>query len=127
MPDRYADTKPFLPSAYVGFIETHSGWEGDLGTELESDHVVLWAKEAIQERWDAYEMERYLSDRWFPFGSDGGDEMLCFDLDSASDAVFWIPFIGMSDEEAMLRYNSFKDVVRSIAKKESEEGHYGRS
>jgi hypothetical protein len=114
MPDRYAEKKPLLPSAYVGFIETHSGWEGDLGAELESDYVVLWAKETIQEQWDAYEMERYLSDRWFPFGSNGGDEMLCFDLHLASDAVFWIPFIGMSNEDSMLRYKSFKEIARIV-------------
>ncbi|MEN6535541.1 MAG: SMI1/KNR4 family protein [Bryobacteraceae bacterium] len=59
-------------------------------------------------------MTQRLSDRWFPFGSNGGDEMLCFDLDSATDQVLWIPFIGMSDKEALLRYKSFEDIAHSI-------------
>lgn len=66
MPDRYAEKRSVLPPSYVEFIETDNGWEGDLGEEL--GYVVLWAKETIQERWDDYEMGRYLSDRWFPFG-----------------------------------------------------------
>src|SRR4051794_37463050 len=106
MPDRYTEKKAVLPSSYVEFIESFNGWEGDLGEKL--GYVVLWDKEAIQERWDDYEMTQYLSDRWFPFGSDGGGEMLCFDLASGGDSVFWIPYIGMSGEEAMLRLNSFK-------------------
>jgi hypothetical protein len=62
-------------------------------------------------------MGAHLSDRWFPFGSNGGGEMLCFDLESGSDAVFWLPYIGMSDEEAILRYDSFEEIARIIREK----------
>jgi hypothetical protein len=62
-------------------------------------------------------MSQYLSDRWFPVGSDGGGEMLCFDLNAGGDEVFSRPYIGMSDEEATLRYGSFKDIARSISEK----------
>ncbi len=115
MPDRYVDKRFVLPPAYVEFIETDGGWEGDLGEEL--GYVVLWGKETIQERWTDYEMSSNLSDRWFPFGSNGGGEMLCFDLNSGNDAVFWIPYIGMSDEEAMLQSYTFKDIARTISEK----------
>jgi len=109
MPDRYTEKKTLLPSSYVEYIETLNGSEGDLGEEL--GYIVLWDREVIQERWNDYEMSQYLSDRWFPFGSDGGGEMLCFDLESGGDSVFWLPYIGMSEEEAMLRYKSFKDIA----------------
>ena len=112
MPNRYAEKKSVLPPIYVEFIETNNGWEGDLGQEF--GYVILWGKDTIQERWDAYEMRQYLDDRWFPFGSDGGGEMLCFDLDSKSDATYLIPYIGMSGDEATLRYNSFEDIARII-------------
>jgi len=59
----------------------------------------------------------YLSDRWFPFGSDGGGEMLCFDLNSGNDGIFWMPYIGMSDKEAMLQHYTFKDIGRAISDK----------
>jgi hypothetical protein len=75
---------------------------------------VLWDKETIQERWSDYEIAQYLEGRWFPFGSDGGDEILCFDLESGGDSVFSIPFIGMSGEEAVPRYESFETIARPI-------------
>jgi hypothetical protein len=114
MADRYTQLRRKLPPSYIDFIESHNGWEGDLDDEL--GYIVIWNRETVQERWDAYEMAHYLSDRWFPFGSDGGDEMLCFDLHSGSDRVYRIPYIGMAEEEAMLRYDSFQDVAAAIDK-----------
>ncbi len=117
MQDRYVEKRSALPPSYVEFIETNNGWEGDLGEELDFDYVILWDKETLQSQWDGYEMGQYLIDRWFPFGSNGGGEMLCFDLGSGGDRVFWIPFIGMSDDEAMLRHESFMDIARIITGK----------
>lgn len=114
MADLYAERRPQLPPSYVSFIEGHGGWEGDLGDDL--GYVVLWDRATIQERYDGYEMAQYLSARWFPFGSNGGGEMLCFDLPSGTDQVFWVPYIGMSDEEAMPRYCSFAEVAEAVLK-----------
>lgn len=114
MADLYSDRLPQLPPSYVEFIERHGGWEGDLGEEL--GYVVMWDRGTIQEQYDGCEMALYLSNRWFPFGSNGGGEMLCFDLPSGTDQVFWVPYIGMSDEEAMLRYDSFAVVVAAVLK-----------
>ncbi|MCE9552552.1 MAG: SMI1/KNR4 family protein [Planctomycetes bacterium] len=114
MKDRFSKFLAQLPPSYIAFIEEHNGWEGDLGENL--GYVVLWAKETIQERYDAYEMALYLRPHWFPFGSNGGGEMLCFDLRSDSDRVFWMPYLGMSDDEAMLRYDSFADIAQAIAR-----------
>ncbi len=114
MRDLYTKRRSQLPLSYVSFIESHGGWEGDLGDEL--GHVVLWDSATIQERYDGYEMALYLSARWFPFGSNGGGEMLCFDLPSGTDQVFWVPYLGMSDAEAMLRYETFKEIVAAMHK-----------
>lgn len=119
MADRYTELRARLPPSYVGFIEAHDGWEGDLGDDL--GYVVIWGRETIQERWDGYEMAHYLSERWFPFGSDGGGEMLCFDLGSGTDQVFYIPYIGMADEEAMPRHGSFTEVAEAIRKGTDED------
>ena len=105
MTDRYVDKRSLLPPSYLDHIERYNGSEGDLGDEF--GYVVIWDKETIQERWTEYEMYEYLSDYWFPFGSDGGGEMLCFDLRQSDDVVYYMPYIGMSDDDAMRRYNSF--------------------
>lgn len=112
MSERYAEMLAKLPRSYVEFIDSQDGWEGDLGEEL--GYVVIWNRKAIGDRWDAYEMALYLSDRWFPFGSNGAGEMLCFDLASGSDTVFWMPYIGMSDKEAMVQPFAFADVSAAI-------------
>jgi hypothetical protein len=104
--------RPALPRNYVEWIESHGGWQGDLGDEL--GYVELWDIPTIQESWDLYEMGRYLSDRWFPFGSDGGNEMLCFNLTSGGDRVYWMPFVGMADKEAMPRYDSFEIIAARV-------------
>lgn len=114
MSDRYALFRDELPQSYIDFIESHGGWEGDLGEEL--GYAVIWDRKSLQQQWDSYEMGTYLSNRWFPFGSDGGGEMLCFDLASRSDKVFWMPFIGISDEDAMEQSFCFADVAAAIRK-----------
>ncbi|ODU00513.1 MAG: hypothetical protein ABS79_03250 [Planctomycetes bacterium SCN 63-9] len=112
MPDRYTEKKALLPSSYVEFMETFNGWEGDLGEVL--GYIALWDRESIHERWIDYEMAQNLNDRWFSFGSNGGGEMLCFDLASGGDRIFWIPFVGMSGEEAILRSHTFKTIADRI-------------
>ena len=111
MADRYTILRAKLPISYVEFVESHDGWEGDLGDRL--GYVIIWSPATIQERWDDYEMAQYLSDRWFPFGSDGGGEMLCFDLSSGNDRISRIPYVGMSDEEA-LPWRPLADVIAAI-------------
>ena len=112
MADKYNDSRSSLPASYVSFIESHGGWEGDLGDDL--GYVALWDSASIQDRWESYQMAEFLGERWFPFGSDGGGEMLCFDLPSGTDRAFYLPYIGMSAEKPMLRYESFADVASAI-------------
>ncbi len=112
MADRFIEHRAHLPSSYVSFVENHGGWEGDLGDDL--GYVVLWDPATLQERDDGYEISRSLTDRWFAFGSNGGGEMLCFDLSSGTDRVYWISFIGMSDDDALLRYDSFAEIASAM-------------
>src|SRR6516165_7035268 len=114
MADRYIECRSALPRSYVDFIESHDGWEGDLGAEL--GYVVIWNRETIQERWDAYKMAECMNEHWFPFGSNGGDEMLCFDLSLGQDRVFMLPYIGMSNEAPLPRFHSFANVAAAILK-----------
>jgi hypothetical protein len=110
MADKYFETRSRLPVSYVEFIESHNGWEGNLADK----YVVVWDRESIQERWESYQMAEGLGERWFPFGSDGGGEILCFDLSSQSDAVFALPYIGMALEKPLSFYESFSDLAAAI-------------
>lgn len=112
MTELYTARRSQLPPSYVAFIEGHGGWEGDLGDEL--GYVVLWDCATVHERYHSYDMAMSLDARWFPFGSDGGGEMLCFDLSSGSDKVFWIPFIGMSGDVALPQDCAFADIARAV-------------
>jgi len=112
MPDRYDEVRTLLPPYYVNYIEANSGCQGFLA---ESDeYIVLWGRKSIQEHYEGYKLDEFLDPRWFPIGSNGGGEMLCFDLHSGNDAVYWLPFIGMSDEEAILWHESFRDLACRI-------------
>lgn len=115
MADRYDALRNRLPSSYVQFVESQGGWEGYLGDEIDA-YIVIWDRGSIQERWESYEMAQYLSERWFPFGSDGGGEMLCFDLASGSESVFWIPYVGMDDKDAIAQAYTFADLAAAIRK-----------
>lgn len=114
MNDLYRQCRPQLPASYVAFIEVHGAWEGDLGDNL--GYVVLWDPASIRQQYASHEMAQHLGRRWFPFGSNGGGEMLCFDLTSATDQVFRVPFIGMSEEEAMPCYNLFTEVAEAVVR-----------
>jgi hypothetical protein len=115
MPDHYVEMRAALPGSYIDYIEAHNGWEDFLAGD--DEYVVLWDKEAIQENYAGYGMREYLDPRWFAFGSNGGGEMLCFDLESGTDAVYMLPFIGMSSEQPILRHESFHDLACWIVKR----------
>ena len=116
MTDRYIDKRDYLPQSYLDYIEINNGWEGDLGDAF--GYVVIWDKETIQDRWAEYEMSEYLSDYWFPFGSDGGGEMLCFDLRRKDDVVFIMPYVGMSDNDATRKHDTFEELSNHIKEKQ---------
>ena len=114
MADRYEDFKNRLPKSYVDFVENNHAWVGELSERL--GYAVVWSPAEVQENWDGYQMAEFLtnSDRWFPFGSNGGGEMLTFDLTAEDDTVFFIPFIGMSEKEALAQDYRFEDMVTKI-------------
>jgi hypothetical protein len=123
MDDRYTRKKHQLPESYVQFIEKRNGWEGDLGDYY--GYVVIWAKETVDERWQGYEMAKYLPDYWFPFGSNGGSDMFCFDLRKKGDTSYLIPYVGMSEEEAMEHWVSFELIAAEIDQRMTPNGKKG--
>ncbi len=119
MSDRYTQFRSKLPESYVAFIEEFGAWEGDLADYY--GYVVLWRKDEIQEQWTAYEMAKYLSDYWFPIGTNGGGDIICFDLRKQTDATYYIPFVGMCESDAMEHCISFSLIADEIKKNENGE------
>ncbi|MGJ1409065.1 hypothetical protein ACR78Z_05270 [Sphingobacterium thalpophilum] len=49
---------------------------------------------------------------FFIFGSDGGDT--AFAIERSTGAIFEMPFIGMSKEEAVFRSKTFTDFLEEL-------------
>ena len=115
MSDHYIEKRSQLPGSYVAYLEKHNGWEGDLGDYY--GWVVILDKERIQEHWAMYEVAKYLPDYWFPFGHNGGGDMLCFDLRKKGDPTYLVPYIAMLEEDAQDHCVSFELIATEIEKK----------
>jgi hypothetical protein len=85
-----------LPDEYIGFLRRHDGGEGP----LEDRDIMLWKAEDLVALNRDYQVARY-APGIFLFGSDGGGELLAFDLQDPRRSVVLIPAIGMSRRDAM--------------------------
>ena len=113
MIDHYDETRSSLPTSYVAYVETVGGWQGFLAGS--DGYIDLWNRGSIQKHYQSYTMDEFLDSRWFPIGSNGGGEMLCFNLDLRNDSIYLLPFIGMADEEPILFHRSFEELAHEIA------------
>jgi hypothetical protein len=97
-----------LPKELVDYFETDcrefAFTKGDPG------YLQLWPQEEIEQWNQDYEVPEY-APGFVGFGSDGGGEMLAFD---AEGAVYMIPFIGMSIEDAKKIGSSWSEIVSRI-------------
>jgi hypothetical protein len=81
-------------------------------TEGAPGYFQLWPEEEIQ-KWNIdYQVPEY-APGFIGFGSDGGGEMLAFDKEGA---IYMIPFIGMSVEDAQKIADSWLEVSQRIEK-----------
>lgn len=103
-------TKFRLPKSYLDLMEVEDGLEGNTAY----GHIMLWARELVIECYRDYEMAEYLDSKYYVVGSNGGAEMLVFDLTSPADAVYMLPFIGMSDEEPIKLVDKFDDLITAL-------------
>lgn len=95
-----------LPEGFIEFYKQANG--GDINS-LDA-YTVLWPlTEMIQLNYD-YDVEEY-APGFFIFGSDGGD--IAFAIEKSTGKVFEMPFIGMSKEEAVFKYDSFNKFLKS--------------
>lgn len=101
-----------LPSAYLSYLRRVGGGEGDLG--VEPGWIQFWPVEEVLELNLAYEIRQNLPG-FLGFGSNGGGELLAFDMREGGDPpVVMVPFIPMCADEAQLIATSFEELVRHL-------------
>src|SRR5512139_3305998 len=72
-----AESKVELPEDYIALLHYSNGGEGELG--VEPGWFQLWPAEKVMEFNQGYEVETN-APGFFGFGSNGGGEMLAFDM-----------------------------------------------
>jgi hypothetical protein len=103
-----------LPEAYVAYLRGSNGGEGDLG--VEPGWVSLWPAETVCDNNDSYQVSKWLPG-CFGFASNGGGELLAFDLRAAQPyPIVMVPFIGMCPEDAVQVAASFEEFQRAFGK-----------
>ena len=96
-----------LPGAYLNYLRRIGGGEGELG--VDPGWIEFWPAAEVLELNRAYEVRENLPG-FFGFGSNGGGELLAFDMREAGKAaVVMVPFIPMSAADAQLVATAFEE------------------
>ena len=93
---------------YMEYLKSGKPTEGKL--RIDPGYCQLWALEEIDKLNDEYKVHE-LAPAHKGFGSSGGGEMLAF---NSKGQVAIIPFIGMSDEDAVIISESWIDFEKAI-------------
>ena len=107
--EKYKDR---LPKSYLDFIRKNKRFEGYLGENL--GYVALWDIKELHESWEGYNIDEFLTERWFPIGSNLGGELIVIDTTLPTKGLFYIPFITMSDSDAINYCNDFSILYDAI-------------
>ena len=108
-----------LPEAYIEFLRRHNGGEG--AVVIEPGWISLWPAEEVVELNAQYDVAEYFPG-YFVFGSDGGGEMLAFEMQDGSDCkVVMLPFIGDVSDRIVIAasFEAFLNSIRSTRPGES--------
>jgi len=93
-----------LPAGYEKFIRRSNGAEGF----LQESYLILWPVEDLFTHNEAYRVKEYAPE-FFIVGSDGGD--ISYAADKQTGALYAMPFIGMSPEQATWLAKDFDDFL----------------
>lgn len=109
-----------VPADYLDFLRITNGGEGELPAW--PWFFVIWAAETVIERWNEHKMEEFIP-RYMAFGSNAGDEMLVFNLESERpDRVYAMPYVGMQPGAEIPVADSFRSFVGKFGKGETSGG-----
>jgi len=87
-----------LPKDYLDFLRLSNGGEGEL--PVDPFWFQIWPVDEVLEHNEGYRVKQHLPG-FFVFGSNGGGEMLAFNIrEHGSWPVYMIPFIPMDESDA---------------------------
>ena len=96
-----------LPAGFIEFFKDSNG--ADISSD--ENYIVLWAlTDMIQLNRD-YNVDEYAPD-FFIFGSNGGGT--AYAVKKSTSDIYEIPFIGMSNEEAVFKNKTFSEFVEGF-------------
>lgn len=104
-----------LPDAYLEQLATSNGGEGDLA--VEPRWIVFWPADDVLSLNAQYSVPELLPG-FFGFGTNGGGELLAFDLRGPEPhPIAMVPFIPLDAEHAVQIAASFNDLRRLVGTK----------
>jgi hypothetical protein len=112
-----AESEIDLPEEYLTLLRHSNGGEGEL--DVEPGWFQLWPAEQVVEFNRGYEVAKN-APGIFGFGSNGGGEMLAFDMRCGEPwRIVMIPFIPMRIEDAKVIADDFGTFVQSMGRRPS--------
>jgi hypothetical protein len=91
-----------------GLIEFYSKSDGAELKSTDGRFYIIWPLAELFRLNEDYNVSTY-APKFFIFGSDGGDSAYC--IAKGSGAIYEIPFIGMSDDEAKYLCRTFDELL----------------
>ena len=103
-----------LPKDYLNFMRHSNGGEGELG--VQPGWFQLWEAENVIQFGIEYEVPKY-APGFFAFGSNGGGEILAFDLrNEAGRPIVALPCIGLEPNAAMRVAANFAEFAAQMGR-----------
>jgi len=102
-----------LPKDYLSYIEAGGSDSGF--TDGDPGYFQLWSPQEVEELNRDYRAQEF-APGFIGFGSDGGGEMLAFDM---AGAVYMIPFIGDGIKDAKKIAGNWSEIVSRITNEEA--------
>jgi hypothetical protein len=96
-----------FPIGYLEFMSASNGAEG----MLKNSYLILWPIEDLIQANQEYYVDEF-APGFFIIGSNGGG--MAFAIDKEKGALYEMPFIGMSRDEAEFRADDFEGFIASL-------------
>ena len=98
-----------LPTGYIEFMKETNGAD----VSFENAYLILWPLTDLISLNQEYGVDEF-APHFFLIGSDGGDT--AYAISRKSSNIYEMPFIGMSNEEAVLISNDFNGLLNELNK-----------
>jgi hypothetical protein len=96
-----------LPKGFMDFFKESNG--ADVSSD--TSYVTLWPLTDMIQLNKEYNVDEYASN-FFIIGSDGGDT--AYAIEKTTGYIFEMPFIGMSNDEAVFKFKGFDDFLEYL-------------